>query len=133
MTGHVLKCKETNNKNSNNSTITYTQGELQNAVQGYSHIHNNIQMGDAYRNQLYNQPSMSDMVVDWQLWNEANNGMNDVDFESTNDTFDLMHVDEDQQSSNVQSNTGDLPTKYVNKMKRYEEYRDKTPPGLTSR
>eukprot|EP00956_Cyclotella_meneghiniana_P019045 scaffold32281_cov50-Cyclotella_meneghiniana.AAC.5 len=54
MTGHVLKCKETNNKNSNNSTITYTQGELQNAVQ------------------LYNQPSMSDMVVDWQLWNEAN-------------------------------------------------------------
>ena len=95
MNGHVLKCKETNKK-SNNSTITYTQGELQNAVQGHSHIHNNIQMGDAYRNQLYNQPSMSNMVVDWQLYNEANNGANDVEFESTNDTFDPMHVSEDQ-------------------------------------
>eukprot|EP00956_Cyclotella_meneghiniana_P000451 scaffold521_cov50-Cyclotella_meneghiniana.AAC.4 len=132
MNAHALKCKETNKK-SNNSTITYAQGELQNAVQGHSHIHNNIQMGDAYRNQLYNQPSMSDMVVDWQLYNEANNGVNDVEFESTNDTFDPMHVSEDQQSSNVESNTNNLPRKYINKMKRYEEYRDKIPQGLLSR
>ena len=132
MNGHVLKCKETNNK-SNKSTITYTQGELRNAVQGHSHIHNNIQMGDAYRNQLYNQPSMSDMVIDWQLYNEANNGANDIEFECAIDTFDPMHVPEDQQSSNVQSNTDDLPRKYLNKMKRYEEYRDKMPPGLLSR
>ena len=63
MNMHVARCKETN-KETYDSTLTYTQGELKNAVQGYTHIHNNVEMGDAYRNQLHNQPSMLDMVID---------------------------------------------------------------------
>ena len=134
MNMHVARCKETN-KETYDSTLTYTQGELKNAVQGYTHIHNNVEMGDAYRNQLHNQPSMLDMVIDWQAYNEANanDAGTEVDFESNQDTFDPMYVCKDQQPSNAQSNTSDLPIKYVNKMKRYQEYRDKVPPGLTSR
>eukprot|EP00956_Cyclotella_meneghiniana_P037453 scaffold138987_cov46-Cyclotella_meneghiniana.AAC.1 len=124
MNMHVARCKETN-KQAYDSTLTYTQGELKNAVQGYSHIHNNVEMGDAYRNQLHNQPSMLDMVIDWQAYNEANDSATDVDFESNQDTFDPMFVNEDQQPSSAQSNVSDLPIKYANKMKRYEEYREK--------
>eukprot|EP00956_Cyclotella_meneghiniana_P018982 scaffold32133_cov31-Cyclotella_meneghiniana.AAC.3 len=43
-------------------TISYTDRAIRSHTHGYSAIHNNVEMGDAYTNQLHNQRSMVDIV-----------------------------------------------------------------------
>ena len=78
----------------NENTISYTDGAIRSHTHGYSAIHNNVEMGDAYTNQLHNQRSMVDIV---QELNDAAAASN-VNFDNV-DNMDFDYDDDDDDDS----------------------------------
>ena len=109
-------------------------------------MNNNANIGEAYRNQLYNQMSL--IQLEHYAWAEMLNEGNERtdEDERQDDTWDPMQ--EVQLSDNEGAAGGamedgaedrddvdsGLPRKYCNKMKRYEEYyKNKIPKDLPPR
>ena len=130
----------------NENTISYTAGAIRSHTHGYSAIHNNVEMGDAYTNQLHNQRSMVDIVREL---NEAAATESNVDFDNvenmdSDDDYSVMPMlhsrDRDYESDSDdeydpmdgwESYEGTLPIKFVNQSERYETMKNKVPPKPT--
>eukprot|EP00956_Cyclotella_meneghiniana_P017876 scaffold29439_cov42-Cyclotella_meneghiniana.AAC.1 len=113
----------------NENTISYTDGAIRSHTHGYSAIHNNVEMGDAYTNQLHNQRSMVDIVREL---NEAAAAESNVDFDNVENmdsddddsVMPMIHSrDRDYESDSDdeydpmdgwESYEGSLPIKFVN-------------------
>jgi len=87
---------------------------------------NNSNIGDAYRTQIFNQPSLAEIAQQQRRsdlnGDDCNEFMDDDSFTG----FDAMGEDSDDQNHNEDDNTS-LPLKYRNKMKRYETNKYKVP------
>jgi hypothetical protein len=87
---------------------------------------NNSNIGDAYRTQIFNQPSLAEIAQQQRRsdlnGDDCNEFMDDDSFTG----FDAMGEDSDDQNHNEDDNTS-LPLKYRNKMKRYETNKYKAP------
>jgi hypothetical protein len=87
---------------------------------------NNSNIGDAYRTQIFNHPSLAEIAQQQRRsdlnGDDCNEFMDDDSFTG----FDAMGEDSDDQNHNEDDNTS-LPLKYRNKMKRYETNKYKVP------
>jgi hypothetical protein len=108
-------------------TLTFTQREMQLATsskEGLYSLQNNIYVGEAYQQQLQMPPSLAELArvhraEQEQEHNDNGERVDDGEHSSNSVEFDPM--------DDVESRDDDLPIKYVNKMNRYTEMKNKVP------
>ena len=130
--GHMGKNKECAN------TLQFTQAQIQKEVRdGVVKVMNNGQVGQAYKNQLYNQPSLSAVAAAArQQFND--NNLSASSSSESNTPFDNaidFYPDDNSHQSSIQSDDDNssqhdddddlgLPKKYTDAAERYKEIRD---------
>jgi hypothetical protein len=87
---------------------------------------NNSNIGDAYRTQIFNQPSLAEIAQQQRRSDLNGDHCNEFMDDDSFTGFDAMGEDSDDQNHNEDDNTS-LPLKYRNKMKRYETNKYKVP------
>jgi hypothetical protein len=112
---------------------------------GENEMNNNANIGEAYRNKLYNQMSLIQLepYARAEMLNEGNERTDEEEWQD--DTWDPMQDvqfsdDKGAAGGAMEDSTEDrddvdsgLPRKYRNKMKRYEHYKNKIPNDLAPR
>ena len=127
--------------NSNINTVEYTQGEAKRAAQpgGVNSIHNNASVRQAYNDQLRDRPSLGATAA--RMAHEAaaleeRSDDDPIDFmmPSIDDAFFEYQSSFDPMAAASAAEGRDdeptLPPNYVNKMRRYEEMKNKLPDDL---
>ena len=121
---HEATCQVKSRTASN--TMSYTQSEISRSVCDDKNplLPQNAHLGEAYQTQLLHKLSMATLAN--QLRND--DGERQDSFEGPDVDFDPMEDDRsDSNSSDERDDQETLPLHYRNKMKRYEEYRNKKP------
>jgi hypothetical protein len=127
LNGHINRCRGTGVTMQSN-TLTFTQSEIQRAASakdGPYSLQNNTYVGEAYQQQLQMPPSLAELArlhrTEQERTDDGERGeiADDGEHSCNSVQFDPM-ID-------VESRDDDLPIKYVNKMNRYTEMKNKVP------
>jgi hypothetical protein len=133
---HSNRCRGTGTQPAD---MSYTRSEMNQSIRGGPlSVVNNSNIGDAYRNQLFNQPSLLEAAQQRRIQMERELDGNDsgerMDDDESFNGFDPMadDIDNDSNPDEQRDDNEDLPLKYRNKMKRYNTNKYKTPEQTTA-